>query len=84
MAFGNLWAYGYEAAMQGAMTGNEQALRVGRWVLRCPHRQSAAIAVGWRESVPLLLTGGLPSVREAQARAAQLKAEQELTLGGGR
>lgn len=73
-AFGNLWAYDVEAQYDGTMTGNEHALRVGRWVLRYPHRQSANAVAGWRESVPLLLTGALPSTRWAQATAARIRA----------
>ena len=68
MAFGNLWAPGVEA---GA-TMNEHALRVGRWVARHPHRHSAHTVAGWRLSLPLLLTGQLPSTAEAQAIRAWL------------
>jgi ribosomal protein S27E len=69
-AFGNLWAPEHEA---GA-TMNEHALRVGRWVVRHPHRHSATVAAGWRLNLPFLLTGGLPTTVEAQSLAAWLKA----------
>ena len=70
MAFGNLWAPGLEA---GA-TMNEHALRVGRWVMRHPHRHSATAVAGWRLSLPLLLAGALPTTAEAQRINAWLKA----------
>ena len=70
LAFGNLWAPGLEA---GA-TRNEHALRVGRWVARHPHRYSANTVAGWRLSLPLLLTGALPTTGEAQGISAWLKA----------
>lgn len=38
--FGNLWGYDVTAGPQGAMTGNEHALRVGRWVVRALHRHA--------------------------------------------
>ncbi len=70
MAFGNLWAPGLEA---GA-TMNEHALRVGRWVMRHPHRHSATTVAGWRLNLPLLLAGALPTTAEAQRINAWLKA----------
>lgn len=70
LAFGNLWAPGLEA---GA-TMNEHALRVGRLVARHPHRHSANTVAGWRLSLPLLLTGALPTTAEAQRINAWLKA----------
>lgn len=70
LAFGNLWAPEHET---GA-TMNEHALRVGRLVARHPHRYSAAVATGWRLSLPLLLTGALPSTVEAQALKAWVNA----------
>ncbi len=73
MAFGGLWAYDVEALYDGAMTGIEHALRVGRWVLRYPHRQSTNVVTAWRGSMPLLLTGGLPATRDAQAAMARIK-----------
>lgn len=69
-AFGNLWAPGLEA---GA-TMNEHALRVGRWVARHPHRYSRITVAGWRSSLPLLLTGALPTTAMAQRINAWLKA----------
>jgi hypothetical protein len=69
-AFGNLWAPEHEA---GA-TMNEHALRVGRWVVRHPHRHSATVVAGWRLNLPFLLTGGLPTTVEAQRLSAWLKA----------
>lgn len=69
-AFGNLWAPELEA---GARM-DEHALRVGRLVARHPHRYSEATATGWRFSLPMLLTGDLPTTAEAQRLAAWLKA----------
>jgi hypothetical protein len=69
-AFGNLWAPELEA---GARM-DEHAIRVGRLVARHPHRYSDAIATGWRFSLPMLLTGTLPTTAEAQRLAAWLKA----------
>lgn len=68
--FGNLWAPELEA---GA-TLNEHALRVGRLVTRHPHRFSAAIAAGWRLSLPQLLTGDVPDGGQARRLANWLKA----------
>jgi hypothetical protein len=68
-AFGNLWAPELEA---GARM-DEHAIRVGRLVARHPHRYSDAIATGWCFSLPLLLTGALPTTAEAQRLAAWLK-----------
>ena len=80
LAFGNLWAPEHEA---GA-TMNEHALRVGRLVARHPHRYSAATATGWRLSLPLLLTGALPSTVEAQALKAWINAGRADELSGYR
>ena len=65
-AFGNLWWHDQLAVRQGVMTMNEHALRVGRYVLRHRHRYSKAIVVGWSLSMPRVLTGWLPIIREAQ------------------
>ncbi len=68
--FGNLWAPELEA---GA-TMNEHALRVGRLVVRHPHRFSAAIVTGWRFGLAQLLTGDLPDGGQARRLANWLKA----------
>lgn len=60
MAFNNLFVYDIEASYQGQMTGNEHALRVGRWILRYPHRYSNFVAKGWKNSMPLLLINATP------------------------
>ena len=65
-AFGNLWAYDVEAMYQGQMTGNEHAVRVGRWVLRYPHRQKDNIVKSWKFSIPILLTGKVPTNTQGQ------------------
>jgi hypothetical protein len=64
-AFENLWAYDSEAMNQGKMTNNEHALRVGRWVLRYPHRQKKNIVESWKFSMPIVLAGKLPSNEKA-------------------
>lgn len=64
-AFENLWGYDAEAMSQGKMTYNEHALRVGRWVLRHPHRQKKNVVNGWKFSMPIVLTGKLPSNKKA-------------------
>lgn len=64
-ALDNLWGYDSEAMYQGRMTYNEHALRVGRWVLRYPHRQKKNIVESWKFSMPILLTGKLPSNEQA-------------------
>lgn len=64
-AFENLWAYDSEAMNQGKMTYNEHALRVGRWVLRYPHRQKKNIVESWKFSMPIVLAGKLPSNEHA-------------------
>lgn len=74
LAFRNLFAYDFEALPAGVMTPNEHALRVNRWVLRYPHRHSAPEVFARREVTPLLLTGVVPTTREAQAMAARSKA----------
>lgn len=65
-AFGNLWAYDVEAMNQGKMTGNEHALRVGRWVIRYPHRQKEKVVESWKFTMPILITGKLPTTPMAQ------------------
>jgi len=64
--FGNLWGYDLTAGPQGVMTSNEHALRVGRWVVRAPHRHSDLAVLSWRLTLPRLLVGWLPSTRDAQ------------------
>ncbi len=75
-AFGNLWWYDIDAGRQGAMTMNEHALRVGRYVIRHPHRYSRAIARAWRMNMPRILTGWLPSGEDARRQATVLKSGQ--------
>lgn len=65
-AFENLWAYDMEAMNQGNMTGNEHAIRVGRWVIRYPHRQKRIMVESWKFSMPILITGKLPTTQLAQ------------------
>lgn len=71
--FGNLWWHDIEAGEQGAMTMNEHALRVGRYVIRHPHRYSAAIAAAWGMTMPRVVTGWLPPGEEARRWATRLK-----------
>jgi hypothetical protein len=75
-AFGNLWWYDIDAGRQGAMTMNEHALRVGRYVIRYPHRHSRPIAEAWRLNMPRILTGWLPSGEDARRQATVLKSGQ--------
>ncbi|TCP54451.1 hypothetical protein EV586_10469 [Tumebacillus sp. BK434] len=78
MLFGNLWGYDVEAQHQGRMTGNEHALRVGRRVLRHPHRQKPGLVRAWKFSMPILLTGQVPSHEiAAYFKRAIDKAESE-------
>lgn len=65
-AFGNLWGYDVEALHQGKMTGNEHALRVGRWVIRYPHRQSRNVVESWKFSMPILITGKMATTEMGQ------------------
>ncbi len=73
-AFGNLWWHDIEAGRQGVMTMDEHALRVGRYVIRYPHRHSSVIAAGWRMNMPRILTGWLPDGAEARRMADLMKA----------
>jgi hypothetical protein len=77
-AFGNLWWHDIDAGRQGAMTMNEHALRVGRYVIRHPHRYSSAIAGGWRVNMPRILTGWLPEGEDARRQATWLKSGQDV------
>jgi hypothetical protein len=72
-AFRAICANDFEALYDGAMTGNKHALRVNCWVLRFPHRHSPAQVAARREVTPPLLTGALPTTREAQALAVRFK-----------
>lgn len=74
LAFGNLWWHDFEAGQAGMMTMNEHALRVGRYVMRHPHRYSQAIATAWRWNMPRILTGWLPDGAEARRWATLRKA----------
>lgn len=73
MAFRNVWADDVAASQQGHMTGNEHALRVGRWVLRYPHRHSQHAVAAWQLSMPRLLTGWLPTTQQAHHLMALVK-----------
>lgn len=73
-AFGNLWWHDIEAGRQGVMTMNEHALRVGRYVIRHPHRHSAVVAEGWRLNMPRILVGWLPPGEDARRYANLRKA----------
>lgn len=73
-AFERIWWYDYLAGQQGRMTMNEHALRVGRWIVRYPHRYSQNIVTGWSTALPRILTGWLPSTEEAQRGMARLRA----------
>ncbi|MCX6046579.1 MAG: hypothetical protein NT075_15855 [Chloroflexi bacterium] len=75
-AFGNLWWHDIDAGRQGVMTHNEHALRVGRYVIRHPHRYSNAIATGWRMNMPRIVTGWLPPGQDARRYATILKQEK--------
>lgn len=75
-AFGNLWWYDIDAGRQGVMSMNEHALRVGRYVIRHPHRYSPIIAAAWRMNMPRMLTGWLPPGEEARRQATLLKTNQ--------
>jgi hypothetical protein len=55
---------------------NEHALRVGRYVIRHPHRHSVAIASAWRMNMPRILTGWLPTGEDARRQATLLKSGQ--------
>ena len=74
LALGNTGYYDIVAGEQGQMTGNEHALRVGRRMLRHPHRYPETALYNWRLSFPRLLTGWLPSTAQAQKMAAMTKA----------
>ncbi|HEY8400237.1 MAG TPA: hypothetical protein VIK89_03190, partial [Cytophagaceae bacterium] len=41
-------------------------LRVGRWILRYPHRQKEKVVESWKFSMPILITGKLPTTQMAQ------------------
>ncbi len=75
-AFGNLWWHDIDAGRQGTMTMNEHALRVGRYVIRHPHRYAWAIASAWRMNMPRILTGWLPAGADARRHATLLKRGQ--------
>ncbi len=75
-AVGTLWWHDIDAGRQGVMTMNEHALRVGRYVIRHPHRYSTPIATGWRMNMPRMLTGWLPPGEDARRGATLLKTGQ--------
>ncbi|NJO81503.1 MAG: hypothetical protein HC828_01230 [Blastochloris sp.] len=77
-AFGNLWWHDTDAMQQGAMTANEHALRVGRYVMRHPHRYSRAVATGWRMNMPRLMAGWLPKGSDMRRTAKLLKDGHEI------
>ncbi len=59
-------AFGCSILCEFEATGNEHALHIGRWVLRYPQRHPPNAVAAWRLSMPRLLTGWLPSTRDAQ------------------
>lgn len=63
-----------EVGASGAATANEHALHIGRWVLRYPQRHPPNSVIGWKLSMPRILTGWLPTTAEAQRSAALIKA----------
>gem|GEM_PF-3141867 len=66
LAFGNAIASEQAALPPGAVTPNDHALHIGRWVLRHPHRISENVGKGWRFTMPELLAGAaLPSPQQA-------------------
>lgn len=72
--FGLLWSWDQEAGRLGTMTMAEHALRVGRWVLRFPHRYSASLYNGWQCSTPLIFAGlPLLSTHMAQELSKRIK-----------
>ena len=70
-------AFGQALASEYDVTRNEHALHIGRWILRHPHQHSQNILIGWRGSMPHLLTGWLPTTAEAQRGMAQIRRKQE-------
>ncbi len=67
-------AFGSSIQAEFGVTANEHALHVGRWILRFPHRNSRNIVAAWRLTVPLLLTGWLPTTEQAQHYMGLIKA----------
>ena len=67
-------AFGASLASEFGATANEHALHVGRWVLRFPRRHSPNVVTGWQSSMPRLLTGWLPTTRQAQSAMALIRA----------
>lgn len=67
-------AFGSSLVSEFGATANEHALHIARWVLRYPHRNSQNIVTAWRSTMPRLLTGWLPSTREAQSAMALVRA----------
>jgi uncharacterized protein (UPF0212 family) len=67
-------AFGASLASEFGATANEHALHVGRWVLRFPHRNSPNVVTAWRSTLPRLLTGWLPTTRQAQSAMALIRA----------
>jgi hypothetical protein len=74
--FGVVDAYDMPAGYQGVMTGNEHAIRVGRWILRYPHRYNEALIRCGRFSFPILLTGAI------QQTAQHLQAIYQMVKAG--
>lgn len=60
-ALQRMWEYNAKAIKDGRMTTNENALRVGRWILRYPHRHKDTVLNAWKLTLPIFLTGQLPS-----------------------
>lgn len=63
------WAWDHTAP-SGSITANEHALRAARVVLRAPHRHRTTVVLGWRLSLPFVLTGEAAG----QLRAPWIKA----------
>ncbi len=69
-------AFGSSILSEFGATGNEHALHIGRWVLRYPQRHPPNAVAAWRLSMPRLLTGWLPSIKDAQRIMTLIKADR--------
>lgn len=68
MAFGSAITAEYKVPMYS------HSLHVGRFVLRHPHQHSANSIMGWRLSMPRVLTGWIPTTQQAQRYGDLIKA----------
>lgn len=66
-------AFGSALASEFGATFNDHALHVGRWVLRHRHQHSTNAVTAWSLTVPRVLTGWLPSRKDAQRMMAAIK-----------